>query len=89
MSWEFRLLSNEMVWECDWDDCPETVTDPSTTSITRLDAKERMPADWSGMLITSMGDGDYAAVLCPAHADSIKRMVFDRMQLHNGDVVGY
>lgn len=75
-------------WDCDWADCPETITHASEVSSLN-DMKSAMPEAWSGMLITSMGDGDYWAVLCPAHADNIKRNVVDRMAQTSRYAVGY
>lgn len=83
-----QLGPNLIKWNCDWADCPETITHEAPI-YSASDLKAAMPVEWSGMLITSMGDGDYAAVLCPAHADSIKRMVFDRMESINKHAVGY
>lgn len=87
MSWESKEV-NVYQWDCDWQDCK------SRASVKVLagdsgDPKHSMPEDWSGVLITSMTDGDYCVVLCPEHSDDIKRNVVARMRPENMHVVGW
>ena len=83
-----QLGPNLIKWDCDWADCPDTITHEAPI-YSASDLKSAMPTSWSGMLITSMGDGDHWAILCPRHAHDVKRKVFDRMQSINSHAVGY
>jgi len=86
MSWE-GTKTGAYKFTCDWEGCTATIlSDPENPE---RDIKYLLPPEWSGMLLTSMGDGDYAAILCTTHAALIAIAVRERMRDRNGLVVGY
>lgn len=88
MSWK-EVEEDMYQWTCDWKDCTATVTNSGRRGIFTSEVREVKPDDWSGVLITSMTDGDYCAVLCPDHSDGIKDNVVDRITPENNQVVGW
>ena len=87
MSWEYKEAGVTQ-WDCDWQDCKSRASVKALDS-DPTDVKYLKPEDWSGVLITSMTDGDYCVVLCPEHSDGIKRNVVARMRPENMHVVGW
>lgn len=64
---------------CDTNECGESHAEVlfglAIANSVRLSPGEYMPDGWSGVLITSMDDGDYALLLCPKCSDELKGRV--------------
>lgn len=72
-------------WTCDTYGCRATEDEPDSGN----QVKYLMPPEWSGVLVTSMSDGDYAYILCPTHTRDLHRKFNDSTDLqHNLQAVG-
>lgn len=75
-------------WYCDSTNCN---ANDSTLYEFGVEVRYQMPADWCGVLMTSMSDGDYALLLCPSCSGAIKDKVTlpDAMHNPNNSIVGW
>jgi hypothetical protein len=85
MAWKYDNEPEFFVYTCDWKECNATEKSPDLDG----SPKYSMPNDWSGVLMTSMSDGDYFGVLCPDHSYDIKESIADRMRDDTRLAVGY
>lgn len=87
MGWKYDedLYSDMFVFSCDWQGCAAT----AKSAIVDGSPRYSMPEDWSGILMTSMSDGDYFGVLCPDHGGAIKDAIGERMRDCTALAVGY
>jgi hypothetical protein len=74
-----------VVWECDHENCNEQ----AITIFESIPMKQQVPKDWSGVLVTSMSDGDYMALFCPLHSERLKSSINTLGTSNNIQIVGF